>query len=142
MIIKTSSKTILLTLLLILKTCLSVEINFWKTSLRITFKNLRSFQGKYLWRSSILIKALSLRFTVIFLMVLKFMVLRNFIIILFYNTFFFSCGYILINFSFDLVYLIITTLLFYYWYILLLYDSCKDINKLLKTKRSNYIKLD
>ena len=73
---------ILVTLLLILEICLSVEINFWKTPLKITVKNLRSFQGTYLWRSSILVKALSLRFTVIFLMILKLMVLRNFIIIL------------------------------------------------------------
>ena len=68
--------------LLIWKICLSVELNFWKTPLKITAKNLRSFQGTYLWRSSILVKALSLRFTVIFLMILKLMVLRNFIIIL------------------------------------------------------------
>ena len=39
---------ILVTLLLILKICLSVEINFWKTPLKITVKNLRSFQGTYL----------------------------------------------------------------------------------------------
>ena len=83
----------LVTLLLILKICLSVEINFWKTPLKITVKNLRSFQGTYLWRSSILVKALSLRFTVIFLMILKLMVLRNFIIILSALTgnFFFLC---------------------------------------------------
>ena len=71
---------ILVTLLLILKICLSVEINFWKTPLKITAKNLRSFQGTYLWQSSILVKALYLRFTVIFLMILKLMVLRNFIL--------------------------------------------------------------
>ena len=58
--------SILVALLLILKICLSVEINFWKTPLRITFKNLRSFQGKDVWRSSILAKVLSLRFTVNF----------------------------------------------------------------------------
>ena len=35
-------------LLLILKICLSVEINFWKTALKITAKTLKSFQGTYL----------------------------------------------------------------------------------------------
>ena len=74
--------TILETLLLILKICLSVEIICWNTPLRIAFKNLRSFRGKYLWRSSILVKAFSLRFTVILLMILKPMVSRNFITIL------------------------------------------------------------
>ena len=34
-------------------------------------QNLRSFPAKYLWRSYVLAKALSLRFTVIFLMILK-----------------------------------------------------------------------
>ena len=34
---------LLVTLLLILKMCLSVDINFWKTPLRITFKNLKKF---------------------------------------------------------------------------------------------------
>ena len=81
-IIKASIKTILVTLLLIIKLCLSVEINFWKTAMRITFKNLRSFQGKYLWRSSVLVIPLSLRFTVILLMILRLMVLRNFTMIL------------------------------------------------------------
>ena len=81
-IIKASIKTILVTLLLIIKICLSVEINFWKTAMRITFKNLRSFQGKYLWRSSVLVIPLSLRFTVILLMILRLMVLRNFTMIL------------------------------------------------------------
>ena len=81
-IIKASIKTILVTLLLIIKICLSVEINFWKTAMRITFKNLRSFQGKCLWRSSVLVIPLSLRFTVILLMILRLMVLRNFTMIL------------------------------------------------------------
>ena len=40
-----SIKTILVTLLLILRTCLSIEINFWKTPLRITFKNLKIFKA-------------------------------------------------------------------------------------------------
>ena len=35
----------LVTLLLILKICLKVDINFWKTPLRITFNNLRSCQA-------------------------------------------------------------------------------------------------
>ena len=39
---------LLVSLLLILKIFLSVEINFWKTPLKITVKNLRSFQGTYL----------------------------------------------------------------------------------------------
>ena len=39
---------ILVTLLLILKICLSVEVNFWKTPLKITVKNPRSFQCTYL----------------------------------------------------------------------------------------------
>ena len=73
--------TILVNLLLILKICLFVEIKFWNTPLRISLKN-PSFQDKYLWRSSILVKALCLRFTVILLMILKLMVLRDFVIIL------------------------------------------------------------
>ena len=102
-IIKASINTILVTLWLILKICLSAEINFWKTPLRITFKNLRSFQDKYLWRSSILVKALSLRFAVILLTILKLMVLRKFIIILSALTGNFSGDYILINFLFSLL---------------------------------------
>ena len=114
---------ILVTLLLILKICLSVEINFWKTPLKITVKNLRSFQGTYLWRSSILVKALSLRFTVISLMILKLMVLRNFTIILSALTRnIFSCDYVLVNFSFHLLYWVITILLFYYSILLLIYS--------------------
>ena len=73
---------ILVTLLLILKICLSVEVNFWKTPLKITVKNPRSFQCTYLWQSSILVKALSFQLTVNFLVILKLMVLLNFIIIL------------------------------------------------------------
>ena len=36
----------------------SAVINFWKTIYRITFKPLRSFQDKYLWWSSFLVKSL------------------------------------------------------------------------------------
>ena len=80
-IIKPSTKAILVTLLLALKIFLSVEIKSWKAPSTITF-NLGSFQGKYIWRSSVLVKPLSLRFTVILIMILKFMLLRNFIMIL------------------------------------------------------------
>ena len=41
-------------------------------------QNLESFQGKYLWRSSGLSKDLPLWFTVISLMCLKLLILRNF----------------------------------------------------------------
>ena len=128
--------TILVNLLLILKICLFVEIKFWNTPLRITLKN-RSFQDKYLWRSSILVKALCLRFTVILPMILKLMVLRNFVIILSALTgiLFFSCDYIL-NFSFSLLYWIITILLFYSitGYIILLYYSCQDYTDFRESK--------
>ena len=81
-IIKASIKPIPVTLLLVLKFCLPVEIKFWKAPLRTTFKNLWSFQGKYLGWRSVLVKLLSLRFTVILLMILKLMVLQNHIMIL------------------------------------------------------------
>ena len=45
-IIKASVEEILVISLLRLKMFLSVEIKFWKTSSRIIFKNLESFQGK------------------------------------------------------------------------------------------------
>ena len=108
-----------MTLLLILNIFLSVEIKFWKTPLRITFKNLRSFQGKYLWRSSILVKASSLRFTVILLMILKLMVLRNYYNSISLNWKLFFFDYILTDFPFNLLYWIITILLFYYPVLLL-----------------------
>ena len=44
----------------------------------IISQNLRSLQGKCLWRGSVLAKALSLRFTVILLMILKLIILWNF----------------------------------------------------------------
>ena len=130
--------------LLIWKICLSVELNFWKTPLKITAKNLRSFQGTYLWRSSILVKALSLRFTVVFLLILKLKVLRNFIIILSalagnFFFFFLSIPFTVVDYDYSII------LLFYSitGYILLLYYSCEDIsNKLPKIKRLNYIKSD
>ena len=46
-------------LLLMLKMFLSAVINVWKTQSRRTFKTLKSFQGKYLWRSFFLVKPLS-----------------------------------------------------------------------------------
>ena len=66
MIIQASIQTMQVTLMLILKICLSVEVNFWE--------NLQSFPGKYLWSSSILVQPLTLRFTVILLMILKLMI--------------------------------------------------------------------
>ena len=72
MIMGASIKAMLVTLLLIIKMCLSVEINFWKKPLRVTFKNLRTF----------LCKALSLQFAVILLKILELMVLQNSYIIL------------------------------------------------------------
>ena len=66
-----------MTLLLTLKIFLSVEVIFLKTPSGITFKYLGSFQSKYLWRSSVLIKSLSLRFTVILLINLKLMILQT-----------------------------------------------------------------
>ena len=127
---------ILVTLLLILKICLSVEINFWKTPLKITVKNLRSFQGTYLWRSSILVKALSLWLTVNFLMILKLMVLRNFIINISLNwkPFFFLVAMFLLTFhsicctGLWLFYYFIT--LFYYWiYSITSSQFTKEISK-------------
>ena len=85
-----------MTLLLTLKIFFSVDIRFWKTPSRITFKNLGSFQGKYLWRSFVLVKLLSLRFTVVLTMISKIMILRNFIMILFpvnVNCFHFNYSY-------------------------------------------------
>ena len=67
-----------MTLLPTLKIFLSVEKKNWKTLSNKIYQNLRSFRGKYLWRSSALSKALPLRFTVILLMILKLMK-RNFI---------------------------------------------------------------
>ena len=58
---------ILGTLLLTLKFFLSVEMNFWIPS-KITFKNLGSFQGECLWRSSVLVKPLSLSLLMILIL--------------------------------------------------------------------------
>ena len=60
------------------KILLTVEINFWKTPSRMISQNLGSIQSRCLWPSSVLPKNLSLRFTVILLMILKLMILRNF----------------------------------------------------------------
>ena len=77
--IKPSVEATLGTLLSTLKIIASVEIKFWKTPSRITSQNLRSFQGKCPWWSSVLAKALSLRFTVMLFMILKLMILWNYI---------------------------------------------------------------
>ena len=55
--------------------CCLLYITYWKTPFKITFKNLGNFQGKYLCRSSAVVKPL--RFTVILLLILKLMILRN-----------------------------------------------------------------
>ena len=68
-IIKASIEAIRLTLLVMLKMFLSAQIKFWKAVSRITSKNLRSFQGKYLWSSPALANLLPLRFTIIFPMI-------------------------------------------------------------------------
>ena len=105
-----------------IKICLSVEIDFWNAPLRITYKNIRSvFKAKYSWRVSILVKVLSFRLTVILLMILKLMVLRNFIVILSALTgnFFFLVTLFLLTFSFNLLYWIIIILLFCYSILLL-----------------------
>ena len=75
-IIKASVEVTIVTLLPTLKINVAVEIKFWKTPSRIISQNLRSFQGNCLWQNSVL--ALSLRFTVILLTILKFIFLRNF----------------------------------------------------------------
>ena len=79
-IIKASIETIIVTVSPVLKIFFSIEIEirFWKTPFRIISQNLASFQGKYLWRISNLAKALSLGLTVILLVILKLMILRNF----------------------------------------------------------------
>ena len=126
------------TLLLILIICLFVDINFLEDTTENNFKKCQKFSGKYLWRSSILVKALSLRFTVILLMIL--MVLRNFIIILSALTgnFLFLVTIFLLTFHsiccMDYNYSII--LLFYSitGYILLLYYSCEDYINFRKSK--------
>ena len=79
-IIKVSIKAILVTLLVTLKMLLSVEIKFWNAVSRMTFKNLGSFQDKCLWSSPVLVNLLPLRFTVTFTIVLKVVILGNFII--------------------------------------------------------------
>ena len=77
-IIKASIEAIIVTVSPVLKIFFSIEIKFWKTPFRIISQNLASFQGKYPWRISNLAKALSLGLTVILLMILKLMILRNF----------------------------------------------------------------
>ena len=77
-IIKASIEAIIVTVSPVLKIFFCIEIKFWKTPFRIISQNLASFQGKYLWRISNLAKALSLGLTVILLVILKLMILRNF----------------------------------------------------------------
>ena len=73
-IIKASVEAILVTLLITLKMFLSVEVKFWKAVSRITFKNLGSFQGKYLWSISVLVNLMPLQFILIFPMILKILI--------------------------------------------------------------------
>ena len=59
---------------------LSAVINFWKEPSRITFKNLGNFQGrkgKYLWRSSFLVKLLPLQLAATLFMIPKLMILQT-----------------------------------------------------------------
>ena len=51
----------------------------WDKTLEDTIQNNISKSRKFLQRSSILAKELSLQFTVILLMILKFLILKNFI---------------------------------------------------------------
>ena len=51
----------------------------WDKTLEDTIQNNMSKSRKFLQRSSILAKELSLQFTVILLMILKFLILKNFI---------------------------------------------------------------
>ena len=112
------------------------------------FEKSQKFLGKYLWRSSILVKALSLRFTVILLMILKLKVLRNFIIILsaltgnflFLVTIFLSTFHSIYGTGLYLFYYSI--ILFYYWIYSITLLFLWRLHKLPKIKRSNYIKSD
>ena len=69
----------LVTLLPTLQMFLSVEKKFWKTLFKIIYQNFRSVLDKYLWRRSVLAKALPFWSTAILLMILKFMILWNII---------------------------------------------------------------
>ena len=71
--------------------------NKFLDTIQITFKNLGSFQGECLWRSSVLVKPLSLPL----LMILILMVLRNFMKILWTLTIFFC--FIVTIFSLNLL---------------------------------------
>ena len=55
----------------------------WKPASRKTYQYLRNLQGKHLWWSFVTVKPVSLRFTVILLMILKLIILWNFILKLF-----------------------------------------------------------
>ena len=52
----------------------------WKPASRRTYQNLRNLEGKYLWRSFVIVKPFFLRFAVILLMILKLIILWNFIL--------------------------------------------------------------
>ena len=71
--IKATIEAMRVILLLTLKTFLSAVVNFWKTPSKITFRNLGSLQGEYLWRCYFLVKLLPLRITSILPMILKLM---------------------------------------------------------------------
>ena len=62
----------IVTFLPTLKIFFTAKKRFWKTTLRIISQNLGGFQGKCLWRSSVPAKALSLRFTVILVVILNY----------------------------------------------------------------------
>ena len=62
----------IVTFLPTLKIFFSAKKRFWKTTSRIISQNLGGFQGKCLWRSSVLAKALSLRLAVILVMILNY----------------------------------------------------------------------
>ena len=62
----------IVTFLPTLRIFFTAKKRFWKTTLRIISQNLGGFQGKCLWRSSVPAKALSLRFTVILVVILNY----------------------------------------------------------------------
>ena len=62
----------IVTFLPTLKIFFTAKKRFWKTTSRIISQNLGGFQGKCLWRSSVPAKALSLRLTVILVVILNY----------------------------------------------------------------------
>ena len=103
-IIKASIKVILVTLLLTLKMFFSINTEFWKTPSSITFKNLGSLRGKYLWCSSLLVTILPLQFTVILPMILETLLWKHYYLWLwFYETllwFYEPCLVILVSLNY------------------------------------------